>query len=227
MTVRVTERQLIAYNHFVFAGLHEQGAAAPIGNFVQESGEDLDSTMFRAHPDASGGVPDALKSGGIDEWLGDRKTAYIVFSQAAESRRGLPRDSLLNDLETQCDFCVLELRTGAGYATLYEQLTTETVGADGNPRSVATLTANFMEIYERPKKGPTAKLENRIAHAEAVYSRAQLIKGAPTVPQPAPPAPVQPAPVPVPSAPPRPHPTVPAGPPISAHIAGRQAAIED
>ncbi len=242
--MRVTQRQLDAYDYFHAAGLHEKGAAAPPGNFVQESGEDLDSTMFRAHPDASGGVAQALKSGGIAEWLGDRKTAYIIFSRAEEMRRSLPGGSLLNDLETQCDFVIHELQAPQ-YADLYRQLTTDT------GRSVATLTANFMEIYERPSNQLNARgeridgLDNRIAHANAIYDRVQLIKSAEG----------QPTPIPVPQPqvttgsttwiPPRPQvvitqpqtsqvppllppiPTAPAGPPISASTAGRRAAGQD
>lgn len=218
---RVTQRQLDAYAHFLAAGMHEKGAAAPVGNFVQESGENLDSTMFRAHPDASGGVREDLKSGGIAEWLGGRKTAYIAFSQKSESVKGLSAGSLLNDLHTQCDFCLHELTSDREYWTLYQQLTTDTV------RSIATLTANFMEIYERPKAGPTAGLQNRIEHAEAVYERAQLIKKAQDG-QPRPPEPIPEPPLPLPQIPVPPPSTAPAGlPPISSSAAGRQAAIRD
>jgi len=89
-------------------------------------------------------------------------------------------------------------------------------------------------VYERPKLGPTANLDNRIAHAEAVVARARLLK-APQVPQQAPPVPV-----PVPQAPTTPPqapsmppetpskaPEAPSRPPISASTAGRQAAILD
>src|SRR5580692_10857330 len=147
MTVNVTAPMLAAYNHFISVGFIENGAGAAVGNFCQESGEFLIATMFRAHPDYSGGVPDALKSGGIAEWLGDRKTAYIAFAGRAETRLGLAKGSLLNDLGTQCDFVVYELQTtrdSSGqlvYATLYQQLTSCT-------RSIANLTANFMMVYE-------------------------------------------------------------------------------
>src|SRR4029077_2473786 len=154
--------------------------------FCQESGEFLIATMFRDHPDASGGVPEALKSGGIAEWLGDRKTAYIAFSGRAETRLSLPKGSLLNDLGTQCDFVVYELQTNPLYTTLYQQLTS-------GSRSIVNLTANFMMVYERPKLGPTANLDNRIAHAEAVVRVARSLK-IPHAPQP-----VQPAPIPQPS----------------------------
>lgn len=219
MTVRVTQRQLDAFFHFVTATPQflEKGAAAIIGNLCQESGENLDSTMFRAHPDASGGVPQDLKSGGIAEWLGSRKTAYIAFSQRAETQRGLAKGSLLNDLFTQCDFLIYELKTPE-YAELYNQLTADT------GRSVATLAMNFMLKFERPKLGPTDGRNNRIAHAEAVFARAQLIKAASPPPQ-APPAPIPQAPAPSdppqylpPSLPPTEFPT------ISATSAGRRAA---
>src|ERR1700720_386893 len=143
---------LAAFGHFTGVGFVENGAGATVGNFCQESGEFLVSTMFRAHPDASGGVPEALKSGGIGEWLGARKTAEIAFTERAETRLGLPKGSLLNDLGTQCDFVVYELQTNPLYATLYHQLTTS------GSRSIANLTANFMLVYERPKLGPTANL---------------------------------------------------------------------
>jgi hypothetical protein len=212
MTVHVTAPMIAAFNHFMSVGFIENGAGAAVGNFCQESGEFLIATMFRAHPDASGGVPDALKSGGIAEWLGDRKTAYIAFSGRAETRLGLPKGALLNDLGTQCDFVVYELQTTPEYETLYKQLT-------GGSRSIANLTANFMMVYERPKLGPTANLDNRIAHAEAVVAKARLLK-APPAPQPASPPPT---PAPSPS-----QPAPPAGPPtISATIAGLDAAILD
>jgi Phage tail lysozyme len=214
--VHVTAPMLAAFNHFTSVGFVENGAGAAVGNFCQESGELLIATMFREHPDYSGGVPDALKSGGIAEWLGARKTAYIDFSGRAETRLGLAKGSLLNDLGTQCDFVVYELQTTPEYATLYQQLTS-------GSRSVANLTANFMMVYERPKLGPTAGLDNRIAHAEAVVARARELKAAP-VPQAAPSAPVPQASL--PSAPmPLPMPTtVPAVPaPILPTSAGRIA----
>lgn len=229
MTVHVTARMLAAFDHFIASGFIPQGAAAAVGNFCQESGEGLNSTMYRANPDWSGGVAPELKSGGIAEWLGDRKTAYIAFAQRAETRGRIPSGSLLNDLGTQCDFVVYELQTEPKYATLYHQLTTDT------GRSIANLTANFMQIYERPKLGPTAGLDNRIDHAEAVAARAAS-RGAPAqpppppvaqgqpplppwVPLPAHPAPPVPPPVPPPSAPP-------AGPPpISATPVGPFDAI--
>jgi hypothetical protein len=220
MTVHVTAPMLAAFNHFIGVGFIENGAGAAVGNFCQESGEFLIATMFRAHPDASGGVPDALKSGGIAEWLGDRKTAYIAFSGRAETRLGLAKGSLLNDLGTQCDFVVYELQTTPEYATLYQQLTS-------GSRSIPNLTANFMAVYERPKLGPTANLDNRIEHAEAVVARARLLK-APPSPQPAPPAPAPKVPEPQapPATPPAPAPS-PKSPTIPATIAGLDAAILD
>jgi hypothetical protein len=222
-TVRVTAPMLAAYDHFLAVGFTKNGAAAPVGNGCQESGEFLVATMFRAHPDWSGGVPEALKSGGFEEWLGDRKTACIAFIWRAEQRLGVAKGSLLNDLGTQCDFVVYELQTNPRYATLYQQLTTGT-------RSIANLTGNFMAIYEVPAL-KTANLDNRIAHAEAVAAKDAEIKAAST-PQPAT------APVPVPSPPPpiipRPAPYVqqdpesPSGPsPVSASAAGRQLAVLD
>lgn len=215
MTVHVTAPMLAAYNHFRDAGFHENGAGAPVGNFVQESGEFLITTMFRSHPDASGGVPDALKSGGIAEWLGDRKTAYIAFSGRAETRFGLAKGSLLNDLGTQCDFVVYELQTNPAYATLYHWLTVDT------GRSIATLTYNFCWIYEDPAKA-TANLDNRVAHAEAVVAKARLLKA----PHPAPPAPIPLPPAPPPVIP-QPAPHSGPSPPISASAAGRQLAVRD
>jgi hypothetical protein len=217
MTVRVTPPMLAAFDHFMSIGFIENGAGAAVGNFCQESGEMLIATMFREHPDYSGGVPDALKSGGIAEWLGDRKTAYIAFANRAEVRLELAKGSLLNDLGTQCDFVVYELQTTPEYANLYQQLTSGT-------RSIVNLTANFMAVYERPKLGPTANLDNRIAHAEAVVARARELKAQPS-PQPAPPVhipslpgskvlpPILPAPAPSPGV-----------PQISATSAGRRAA---
>jgi hypothetical protein len=218
MTAHVTAPMLAAYKHFLAVGFTENGAGAAVGNFCQESGEFLIAAMFRAHPDASGGVPDALKSGGIAEWLGSRKTAYIAFSGRAETRLGLAKGSLLNDLGTQCDFVVYELQTTPEYATLYQQLTS-------GSRSIANLTANFCWTYERPKAGPTAGLDNRIAHAEAVVRVAGTMK-APQAPQPAPPVlipqtPVTHAPPSIPATPGPPHEL----PPISATVAGRQSAV--
>lgn len=233
MTLRVTARQLQTYGIFRKHGMHKKGAAAPTGNFVQESGVNLDSTMYRAHPDASGGIRQDLKSGGIAEWLGDRKLSCIAFSRAKEARLGLPRDFLLNDLETQCEFVVHELKFGESgsnpsqYEELWRQLTTETLDSFGRPRSIATLTANFMTMYERPKMGAgTDKLgEVRIPYAEAVADRYELIEetGEPK-PKPVPPTPIPQVPGPVPHPP---MPTVPAGPSMSASTAGRQAAEQN
>jgi hypothetical protein len=223
MTVHVvvTAPMLAAYDYFLAVGFTKNGAAAPVGNGCQESGEFLVATMFRAHPDWSGGVPEALKSGGFEEWLGDRKTACIAFIGRAEQRLGVTKGSLLNDLGTQCAFVVYELQTNERYATLYQQLTT-------GSRSIANLTANFMAIYEVPAL-KTANLDNRISHAEAVAARAAEIKAQPA-PIPAPPAPIPQVPVshakpPVIPAP-IPHPTPPGGP-ISASAAGRQLAVLD
>jgi len=217
MTVHVTAPMLAAYDHFLAAGLTKNGAAAPVGNGCQESGEFLVATMFRAHPDWSGGVPEALKSGGFEEWLGDRKTACIAFIGRAEQRLGVAKGSLLNDLGTQCDFVIYELQTNERYATLYQQLTTGT-------RSIANLTANFMAIYEVPAL-KTANLDNRIAHADAVAAKAAEIKATPA-PIPAPPSPIPqvPATHAQPPAPPMPAPPAEL-PPISASAAGRQAAV--
>ena len=223
MIVHVTAPMLAAYNHFISVGFVENGAGAAVGNFCQESGEMLIATMFREHPDYSGGVPDALKSGGIAEWLGDRKTAYIAFSGRAETRLGLAKGSLLNDLGTQCDFVVYELQTTPEFATLYQQLTSGT-------RSIANLTANFMMVYERPKLGPTADLDNRIQHAEAVVKVARALK-TPPVSQPAPPVPIPPPsshPVPIPIPPhPAPSPGPPSPIPTSGTEAGWDAAFHD
>jgi hypothetical protein len=218
MTVRVTAPMLAAFNHFISVGFIENGAGAAVGNFCQESGEMLIATMFREHPDYSGGVPDALKSGGIAEWLGERKTAYIAFSGRAETRLGLAKGSLLNDLGTQCDFVVYELQTTPKYATLYQQLTSGT-------RSVANLTANFMMVYEVPALR-TANLDNRIEHAEAVVKVARALKSTP-VPHPAPPAPTPPAPLPTIPPPPLPAPEPSPGPPMPVSISGLDAAILD
>jgi hypothetical protein len=219
MTVRVTAPMLAAYDHFLAVGFTKNGAAAPVGNGCQESGEFLVATMFRAHPDWSGGVPEALKSGGFEEWLGDRKTACIAFLGRAEQRLGVAKGALLNDLGTQCDFVVYELQTNQRYATLYQQLTT-------GSRSIANLAANFMAIYEVPAL-KTANLDNRIAHAEAVAAKAAEIKAhsdpLPAPPVPAPPLPDTIPPVPIPSVP-GPSPGL---PPISASAAGRHTAVLD
>jgi hypothetical protein len=215
--VTVTAPMLAAYDYFLAVGFTKNGAAAPVGNGCQESGEFLVATMFRAHPDWSGGVPEALKSGGFEEWLGDRKTACIAFIGRAEQRLGVTKGSLLNDLGTQCAFVVYELQTNERYATLYQQLTT-------GSRSIANLTANFMAIYEVPAL-KTANLDNRIEHAEAVAVRAAEIK-ATTAPPAAPPVHVPEVPRPqLPATPAKP-PTAPAVP-ISASTAGRQSAILD
>jgi hypothetical protein len=215
VSVHVTAPMLAAYKHFLAVGFTENGAAAPVGNGVQESGEFLVATVFRAHPDWSGGVAEPLKSGGFEEWLGDRKTALIAFIGRAEARLGAPKGSLLNDLGTQCDFVVYELQTNPGYATLYQQLTSGT-------RSIANLTSNFCWVYERPARA-TANVENRIAHAEAVVRVAGTMKApqAPASPAPIPQIPVTHAPPSIPAPPGPPHEL----PPISATVAGRQSAV--
>lgn len=221
MTAHVTAPMLAAFRHFISVGFIENGAGAAVGNFCQESGEMLIATMFREHPDASGGVPDALKSGGIAEWLGERKTAYIAFASRAETRLGLAKGSLLNDLGTQCDFVVYELQTTPEFATLYQQLTSGT-------RSVANLTANSMMIYERPKLGPTAGLDNRIEHAEAVVRVAQALKTTKPAPQtPIPSIPDPPVPPVIPPIPVTPPPGPATISELDASIINQFAAIRD
>lgn len=236
MGIRVTERQLHAYGIFRKHGLHRKGSGAVVGNLVQESGRNLDSTMYRARPDASGGIRRDLRSGGIAEWLGDRKLACIAFSRGKEERLGMLPGALLNDLETQCEFVTHELKFGESgnnpsqYAELWRQLTTETLNGSGKPRSIATLTANFMTMYERPKMGAgTDKLgEVRIPYAEAVAGRYERIeKAEEPKPQPAPPTPLPQVPGPYTLPPALPPPTAPARPPVPASTAGRQAAIYD
>jgi hypothetical protein len=150
----VTARQKAAFAQLrAESGWSFNGCAAPVGNGVQESGENLDSTLDRAHPDASGGVPYAEKSGGIFEWLGPRKDALRFFGGAQAG-----------ELATQIRFAINEVRTQ--YPQLDAQLKDPT-------RSIATQTANWCWDYEKPNAAlanlnGTSSRPGRIQFAEAV-----------------------------------------------------------
>jgi Phage tail lysozyme len=127
-----------------------KSAGAIVGNLSGESGNDLNSTVFRVHADHG--------SGGIAEWRLERLTNMIDFAHAHNADP--------NDLEIQCEFLMHELDTDPRYVGLNAQLL--------NPRNrtIDNLTANFCEIYERPAKS-AARLPNRIAQANKVVKEAQ------------------------------------------------------
>ena len=147
----VTDREKLAVRYFRSCGLALNGAAALVGNFAWETGSvSLDTTMFRAHPDASGGRPRAECSGGLAEWLGSRKAAELAFAKAA----GKPCDDLL----TQCAFVMFELKSD--YPTLLRQLSDPA-------RSPTNLAYNVSNVYERPNAAMAHKPE-RAKYAEEI-----------------------------------------------------------
>ena len=149
----VTPRQLQAARRFIAGACARPGAAALVGNDVQESGPDLDSTIDRPHPDWSGGLPLPERSGGIAEWLGARKAAEKEFAAA----RGVDP----NDLDLQCDFTLHELQSDPRYRDLW-------VALRDPAQDVGVLALRICDEYERPKKGPTANRAGRVKYARAV-----------------------------------------------------------
>jgi hypothetical protein len=201
------ERQRFALDRLIVThGLAPFGAAAVVGNGCGESGPSLDSTFDR-------GARANFGSGGFLEWRDSqgspRKQRLAVYAD----ERG---PNLRSDLGVQVDYCVYEL--GAFFPALLAQLR-----APGD-RPIKNLCANFCWIYENPARA-TAGLDNRIAHAEAIYADWQERQVAPA-PAPTPPH-VEPAPAPFPPlVPPLPLP-LPIPPPVGfpAPPASRQSAV--
>ena len=119
--------------------INVDGSAAIVGNLSQESGNNLDATVHRRVADHG--------SGGIAEWRLDRLTRLEKFAE----------DNRLNvaDLTTQLFYLIWELEN------LYPALNAS-LKAGG--RSVANLTANFMQVFERPA-AQYANLHNRVKQA--------------------------------------------------------------
>jgi hypothetical protein len=115
------------------------GSAAIVGNLSQESGNQLDATVHRRVADHG--------SGGIAEWRLDRLTRLEKFAE----------DNQLNvaDLATQLSYLIWELEN------IYPSLNAS-LKAGG--RSIANMTANFMQVFERPA-AQYANLDNRIKQA--------------------------------------------------------------
>lgn len=115
------------------------GSAAIVGNLSQESGTHLDATVHRRVADHG--------SGGIAEWRLDRLTRLEKFAE----------DHQLNvaDLTTQLLYLIWEMENI--YPTLNASL-------KAGGRTVANLTANFMQVFERPAT-KYANLDNRIKQA--------------------------------------------------------------
>ncbi len=152
MSIVVTPAQKQAAAIFTAHGLTAAGAAAIVGNGVQESGPNLDPTINRVHADHG--------SGGFMEWRLDRKDALIAFGGAHAG-----------ELATQCLFVLHELETD--YPRLNQQLRDPS-------RSVANLTANFCWVYERPSKKyanlwGTADRPGRAEFAAAVLADLQAL----------------------------------------------------
>lgn len=155
----VTDPQKEVYGYLRAAGYHPRGAAAIVGNLVQESGVNLDPALYRKNPDYSHGVAMELRSGGIAEWMGSRKTELIAFGGDSAGTR-----------KTQVDFIVKELRRD--YPKLDAQLR-----APGS-RTIENMTANFQDIFERPNK-KYANLDGRIRFAKAIEAWASAQSVAP------------------------------------------------
>jgi hypothetical protein len=142
----MTERQMRAFWQFVMAGYSKEGAAALVGNAMQESSDDLISA-FQKRADHG--------SQGIFQWRLERLDDLVRFCQA----HGLHAGTLV----AQIKFAVYEL--GKDYTRLDRALRR---GGD-----VADLTAAVCWEYERPAKSAAA-LERRIKYAKEVLVATQL-----------------------------------------------------
>lgn len=145
-----TARQIKALRFFLSKGYTGAGAAAIVGNASQESGNHLDTTVYRKNADqGSGGLLEWRNSSGEAPGEG-RKDKFVSYMT-----QHFPDDT--GNLEGQCAYVIVELHRDN--PRLDEQLRFP-------GRSVANLTANFMQIFERPS-ARYAGLDNRIKQANA------------------------------------------------------------
>ena len=151
-------------------GLSAKAAAAATGNATQES--NVQSVDLNKSEGSDGAM----------QWLGPRLDAMKAWT--TQNFGGW------QSLKAQAAFFAHECSTG--YPSLWTYLTS---GADA--RSVATLTYDICDYYERPN-AKLANLDNR-------YALISAQPPTPTVPQPAP----EPTPTPAPA--PAPTPAIPAG----------------
>jgi len=137
----MTPRQQELMTLLVSKGLHVKGAGAGAGNCSQEVGINLPS-KFTLKTDHG--------SQGICQWRLERLTALEKFADDNK----LP----VTDLTTQGLFFLEELKRYPALNSMLRQ---------PGSRSVANLTANFMQIFERPSHDPAInKLDFRIEQAE-------------------------------------------------------------
>lgn len=161
----MTVRQQAALKVFRTAGFAKNGAPAIVGSLSGESGVNLSSTLFRSHPDASGGRTGGDMSGGIAEWLNEtpgrgRKANMIIFAQSL----GKPAE----DLETQCLFVIHEL-SDTGYAALNRDLREGT-------KSIESLTYNYTKFFERPNMAVAHLDDIRVPQAKKILRDENLLK---------------------------------------------------
>lgn len=147
-----TPRQLQAARLLLNKGYSKQGAAAIVGNLSQESGNNLRSTFTLTTDHGSQGVA---------QWRLDRLTKLEKFSE--------DNNLTVTELSTQLFYLIWELESF--YGSLNSMLKSGT-------RSVANLTANFMQIFERPA-AKYANLGNRIRQANAVMADLPVTTTAP------------------------------------------------
>jgi len=136
-----TARQLQAAKLLMSKGYSKNGAAAIVGNLSQESGNNLRSSFTLATDHGSQGIA---------QWRLDRLTRLEKYSE--------DRNLTVTELSTQLSYLIWELENF--YSSLNSTLKSGT-------RSIANLTANFMQIFERPA-AKYANLDNRIKQAEIV-----------------------------------------------------------
>ncbi len=142
----IGSRQRQAARYLVALGYPLRGAAAIVGNLVQESGADLRSKYLPPGKTDHG-------SQGIAQWRLDRLSGPNGLEAFARAKR-----LDVEALETQLSFLVYEL--DHDYPLLDRQL------REGR-RTLENLTANFSAMFERPAKR-YENLDARIRYARVV-----------------------------------------------------------
>lgn len=142
----VTKEQMAGMKQCVANGYSVKGAGAIVGNFSWESGSPHLPARFKAVTDHG--------SQGIGQWRLDRLSGLERFAEA----RGLnPADGI-----AQFNYAFWELENLPRRSMKWLNAQLKNPGT----RSIANLTANFSEYFEKPAK-KYEHLDERIAYAES------------------------------------------------------------